>query len=64
MRNAVQLPELETIARASPELEPGEIVDRFLAANPTPANRPTCAICGATTHDASRCLLADAEEDQ
>lgn len=64
VRNAVQLPELDSIARASPELEPEEIVNRFLAANRTPANRPSCTVCGATTHDASRCMLADPEEIQ
>lgn len=65
VRNAVQLPELERIADEHPDLEPAEIVERFNAGgvSPRPA-RPTCAICGALTHDASRCMLAEPEPEE
>jgi len=66
VRNGVQLPDLEHLADSHPDDDPQALVARWLAAerDGPQATRARCEICGATTHDASRCLLADPEEDQ
>jgi hypothetical protein len=55
---------LGELAAANPTAGADELAAMALAARePKPAQtRSACAVCGASTHDASRCMLADPEE--
>ena len=61
---AEHLAKLDELAAANPTATADELAAMALTGRERKPStpRPSCTVCGATTHDASRCLLADTEE--